>query len=145
MTPSDALRQLGIDLGLGALEFRAGVCTLVFDGDLRVTVEEVGEGGGVRIHTVPARVAAGELAALSAVLLEANTGRQPESPAFGYDPVSEEIVLWTDGGGSPLRYPAFLRRVERLVQDALRWRNHLKEIGEPPAPPVDTHVLIFRP
>jgi hypothetical protein len=140
------LPQLGIDLGVGPLELINGACTLLIDGELRVTLETAND-GGIVIHTVPARLGSDALGRLSSTLLEANAN-PARAAAFGYDPVTGEVVLWARpqvaGGGG---YGALLRAVDALIKAARDWQTRLEEEAEPAVASSESALplMFFRP
>lgn len=140
------LPQLGIDLGVGPLDLINGACTLLIDGELRVTLETAND-GGIVIHTVPARLGSGALGRLSSILLEANAN-PARTASFGHDPVTGEVVLWArpqvSGAGA---YGALLRGIDGLIKAARDWQMRLEEEAEPAvaSPESALPLMLFRP
>lgn len=127
MNISDAIVQLGQDMGLPLKLDANRACRLVFDGRIEVDIEAPeGQGDAVHLSCAVGNVPAGGREALYEAMLEANLfGRGTGGAVLGIDKSFNEIVLTRTLQMDGTRYQDFVKAIEQLVLHANTWTGRI--------------------
>lgn len=118
------ISELGGRLGLDGLDFNhEGVCRLVFDENLVIDLETVGD-ESLNIYSAVCRVPDGKRESLYELLLAANmTGKISGNGFFAVDFSTQEVLLQTSYHAYDADVQRFVDMLESFLNDVEHWRT----------------------
>ena len=147
----EALDALAAKIGLPGLKFgKDNACELIVGEDLEIQIEDMGEGGVIRLNAA-VRDMAGTDAAVLRDLLTANfNGMGTGKAALSVNPATSEIVLTQPVEATRHDAASLVAEVELFVRYAAFWREHAAGMSAgaedgAPAMPLGGDEVTFRP
>ena len=124
---SELLSDLGMETHLDlSAAAQAGGCTIQFDKDLEVVLEEDTETGAAQIMSEVAHVPKTDREQFFAALLQLHVfGLATDGGVFGFDPQHDRILFFKTLDLVRMDPPEAIQQIETFVNQAQRWRDHL--------------------
>jgi len=126
------LRVLGLDRKLDLAEAtKTGACSIQFDNKITISIENDEKRCSSHAYCVIGKAPLKQRDALFAMFLQAHMfGIATDGCSFGFQPQSNQIILFTSINMAVIDNQMVIQQLESLVNQSIRWSNYLPELLE---------------